>query len=92
VIKNQIKKREDNKTLSQKAKRGGEKNLAKYNKRKEPKIKFLTHELLASTLLSNASSLVIYQFFKSLFTDFTHVKFGRPLLLFSLPIYLITPL
>jgi hypothetical protein len=49
VIKNQIKK--DNKTLSQKSeKRGREKNLTKGNKRKEPKIKFLAHELLASIL------------------------------------------
>jgi hypothetical protein len=50
-IKNQIKKRrKDNKTLSQKAKKGQEKNLTKGNKRKEPKIKVLAHELLASTL------------------------------------------
>jgi hypothetical protein len=45
------KRRKDNKILSQKkAKKGYEKNLIKSNKRKEPKIKFLTHELLASTL------------------------------------------
>jgi hypothetical protein len=44
--KNQIKKRrKDNKTLSRK--RGREKNLTKGNKRKEPKMKVLTHELLA---------------------------------------------
>jgi hypothetical protein len=66
--------------------------LTKGNKRKEPKIKVLTHELIAFTLLSNASSLVIHQFFKSLFTDFSHVKFDRPLSLFLLPVRLITPL
>jgi hypothetical protein len=45
------KKRKNNKTLSQKKrKRGREKNLTKCNKRKEPKIKVLTYELLASTL------------------------------------------
>jgi hypothetical protein len=49
------KRRKDNKTLSQKSekgqvKRGSEKNLTKDNKRKEPKIKILAHELLASTL------------------------------------------
>jgi hypothetical protein len=40
------------KTIKQvkKVKRGREKNLTKGNKRKEPKIKVLTHELLASTL------------------------------------------
>jgi hypothetical protein len=43
------KRRKDNKTLSQKAKRGGRKNLIKDNKRKESKIKVLAHELLAST-------------------------------------------
>jgi hypothetical protein len=52
VIKNQIKKRrKDNKMLSQKSEKGvGEKNLTEDNKRKEPKIKVLAHELLASTL------------------------------------------
>jgi hypothetical protein len=51
VIKNQIKnRRKDNKTLSQKSKKGQKKNLTKDNKRKEPKIKILTHELLAFTL------------------------------------------
>jgi hypothetical protein len=94
VIKKSNKKmRKDNKTLSQKkTKRGQGKNLTKGNKRKEPKIKVLTHELLASTLLSNASSLVIHQSFKSLFTDSSHVKFDRPLPLFLLPVRLITPL
>jgi hypothetical protein len=39
------------KTLSQKSEKGvGEKNLTKVNKRNEPKIKVLTHVLLASTL------------------------------------------
>jgi hypothetical protein len=50
VIKNQIKKRKDNKMLSKKVKKGTKKNLTKDNKRKEPKIKVLTHELLAFTL------------------------------------------
>jgi hypothetical protein len=35
---------------------------------------------------------VIHQYFKSLFTDFSHVKFGHPLPLFLLSIRLITPL
>jgi hypothetical protein len=49
--KKQIKKRrKDNKTLSQKSKKMQGKNLTKCNKRKEPKIKVLAHELLASTL------------------------------------------
>jgi hypothetical protein len=68
------------------------KNLTEGNKRKEPKIKILTHELLASTLLSNASSLVIHQSFKSHFTYSSNIKFGRPLALFLLTIHLITPL
>jgi hypothetical protein len=50
VIKNQIKKRKDNKTLSKKYEKGAEKNLTKCNKRTEPEIKVLAHELLASTL------------------------------------------
>jgi hypothetical protein len=46
------KKREkDNKMLSQKSeKMAWKKNLTKGNKKKEPKIKVLTHELLAYTL------------------------------------------
>jgi hypothetical protein len=48
--KNPIKRRKDNKTLSQKSKKWAGKNLTKGNKRKELKIKFLTHELLVSTL------------------------------------------
>jgi hypothetical protein len=40
-----IKRRKDNKTLSQKSEKGaGEKNLTKDNKRTEPKIKVLAHE------------------------------------------------
>jgi hypothetical protein len=31
--------------------------------------------------------LVIHQSFKSLFTDSSHVKFGRPLPFFSLPLF-----
>jgi hypothetical protein len=50
IKKSNQKRRNDNKTQSQKAKKGREKNLTKGNKRKEPKIKFLAHELLASTL------------------------------------------
>jgi hypothetical protein len=53
-------------------------------KKKEPKIKILTHELLAS--------LVIHQSFESLFIDSSHIKFGRSLHLFSLPVRLIIPL
>jgi hypothetical protein len=44
------------------------------------------------SVLSNASFLVIHQSFKSLFTDSSHVMFGRLLPLFSLPDCLITPL
>jgi hypothetical protein len=45
------KRKKDNKTLSQKSEKGqGNKNLTKGNKRKEPKIKVLAYELLASTL------------------------------------------
>jgi hypothetical protein len=44
------KRRKDNKTLSQKSEIGAvKKNLTKGNTRKEPKIKVLAHELLAST-------------------------------------------
>jgi hypothetical protein len=42
--------RKDNKTLSQKSKKGQKKNLTKNNTRKEPKIKVLPHELLSFTL------------------------------------------
>jgi hypothetical protein len=49
-IKNQIKKvRKDNKILSKKTKNEQGKNLIKSNKRKEPKIKVLSHELLTYT-------------------------------------------
>jgi hypothetical protein len=53
--KNQIKKRrkkrrKDNKMLSQKSKKWAGKNLTKSHKRKEPKIKVLSYELLAFTL------------------------------------------
>jgi hypothetical protein len=90
VIKNQIKKmRKDNKMLSQKSKKEAF-FLTKDNKKKESKIKFLAHELLASTLLPNANSLLIHQSFKSLFTDSSYVKFGRPLSLFLLLVRLIT--
>jgi hypothetical protein len=65
--------------------------LTKGNKRKEPNIKILIHELLASTL-SYSSSLVIHQNFKYLFTNSSHIKFGRSLPLFLLPVRLITPL
>jgi hypothetical protein len=44
------KRRKDNKTPSQKSKKGQKKNLTKVNKRNEPKIKVLTHELLAFNL------------------------------------------
>jgi hypothetical protein len=42
-------KRQEN-AKSKKRKRDREKNLTKGNKRTEPQIKVLTHELLASTL------------------------------------------
>jgi hypothetical protein len=52
AIKNQIKKRrKGNKTLSQKSKKGAGKKFDKNTiKKKERKIKFLAHELLAFTL------------------------------------------
>jgi hypothetical protein len=78
--------------LSQKSEKGHRKNLIKDNKKKEPKINVLTYELLAFILLFNVSSLVLHQSFKSLFTNFFYVKFGRLLLLFLLLVYLITPL
>jgi len=53
-----------NNTLRKKRKQTNKKKKA--IKEKEPKIKVLTHELLDFTLLSNGSSLVILQFFKSL--------------------------
>jgi hypothetical protein len=92
TIKTKSKRRKSNKTLSQKVKRGGEKLDKKAIKKKEPKIKVEAHKLLAFTLLSNASSLVIHQSFKSLFMYSSHVKFGLLLPLFSLSIRLITPL
>jgi hypothetical protein len=50
AIKNQIKRRKGNKTLSQKSEKGAGFFLTKNNKRKEPKIKVLSHELLVFTL------------------------------------------
>jgi hypothetical protein len=44
------KRRKDNKTLSQKNEKGQKKLDKKAIKEKEPKIKVLTHELLAFTL------------------------------------------
>jgi hypothetical protein len=48
--KTKSKRRKDNKTLSQKSEKGQGIFLTKSNKRKKSKIKFLAHELLASTL------------------------------------------
>jgi hypothetical protein len=50
TIKTKSKKRKDNKTLSQKSEKGRGKTWQKAINEKEPKIKVLTHELLASTL------------------------------------------
>jgi hypothetical protein len=86
------KRRKDNKTLSQKTKMNGKKLNKKTIKEKKPKIKFQTNELLAFTLLFKANLLVIHQFFKSLFTDSSQVKFNLPLSIFLLSIHLITPL
>ena len=74
-------------------KMGGEKPLTKDNKKEETEDQG-SGTWIASfhSLLSNANSLMIHQFFKSLFTDSSHVKFGRPLPLFSLPDRFITPL
>jgi hypothetical protein len=54
---------------------------------------FLAHKLPVSTLsYLMLAPWVIHQSFKSLFTGSSHIKFGRPLPLFSLPVRLITPL
>jgi hypothetical protein len=66
------------------------KNLTKDNKRNELKIKVLLHELLAFTLFYLI--LVLHQFFKSFFMDYSHIKFDRHLIPFLLPVRLITPL
>jgi hypothetical protein len=50
IKKSNKKRRKDNKTLSPETKMGQGKKLTKGNKRKEPKIKVLTHEWLAFTL------------------------------------------
>jgi hypothetical protein len=77
----------------QRAKKMEEKNeYKKAIKEEEATIKVLTHELLASTLLSNANSLLIPQSFKPLFMNSSHVKFDLPLPLLPLVVRLITPL
>jgi hypothetical protein len=81
------KRRKVNKTLKEAKKL--DKNAIK---EKELKIKVQTHELLDFTLISNANSLVLYQFFKSLFTDSSYVKFVLYLPLFLLSVRLISPL
>jgi hypothetical protein len=51
IKKNQFdKRRKDNKTLSQKKRKGSGKKLTEDNKKEGPKIKIPTHELLAFTL------------------------------------------
>jgi hypothetical protein len=87
------KRRKSNKTLSQKSEKGQEKTLTKRQWKERTKYQD-SDTWIASfhSLLSNASSLVIHQSFKHLFTDFFHVKFGRPLPLFTLPVRLITSL
>jgi hypothetical protein len=50
IKKSNQKRRKDNKTLSQESEKRVGKNLTKGNKRKEPKIKVLAHELLPFTL------------------------------------------
>jgi hypothetical protein len=45
-----LKRRKDNKTLSQKSEKVQGKNLIKGNKRNELKIKILAHELISFTL------------------------------------------
>jgi hypothetical protein len=91
--KSNQKRRKGNKTLSQKVKRSGKKTWQKENKREETEDQG-SGRWIASfhSLLSNASSLVIHQSFKSFFTDSSHAKFGLPLPLFSLSVRLITPL
>jgi hypothetical protein len=79
------KKRKGNKTLSQKAKRGGKKTWQKSNKREGIEDQGSSTWIASfHSLISNASSLVIYQSFKSLFTNSSYVKFGFLLPLFSL--------
>jgi hypothetical protein len=71
----------------------GEKTLTEDNKKEGTEDQdSVTWIASFHSLLSNANSLVIHQFFKSLFIDSSHVKFGRPLSLFSLSDHLITPL
>jgi hypothetical protein len=62
------------KTNSQ-AEKGGKAIKIKHKKRKRVDTSTATF----NSLLSNANSLVILQFFKSLFIDSSHVKFGFPL-------------
>jgi hypothetical protein len=74
------KRRKSNKMISQKAKRGGEKTWQKDNKKEETEDQCSnTWIAIFHSLISNASFFVILQFFKPLFTDSSHVKFGRPL-------------
>jgi hypothetical protein len=78
--------------LSKKEKMCEKKIWQKVNKKKKLKIKVLKYELLAFTLLSNASFFEIRQSFKSLFMNSSYVKFGRHLSLFSLLVHLIISL
>jgi hypothetical protein len=76
-----------------KSEKGQEKTWQKSNKREGIEDQDLDTWIASfHSLLSNASSLVIHQSFKSLFTDSFHIKFGFPLPLFSLLVRLITPL
>jgi hypothetical protein len=82
-----------NKMLSQKSEKGREKTWQKNNKREGTEDQGSDIWIVSfHSLLFNASSLVMQQSFKSLFTNFSHVKFGLPLPLFSLSVRLITPL
>jgi hypothetical protein len=91
------KRRKVNKTLSHRKSENGRikrrKLWEKDNKREETEDQDSgTWIANFHSLLSNVSSLVILQSFKSLFTDYSHIKFGLPLPLLSLPVRLITPL
>jgi hypothetical protein len=83
--------RKENKTLRKKWKWTRKKTLTENNKKEGTEDQGSgTWIATFHSLLSNTNSLVMYQSFKSLFTDSYHIKFGRHLPFFSLPNRLIT--
>jgi hypothetical protein len=84
------KKRKGNKTPKKQRKGTGKKHWQKGNKREGTEDQgFGTWIASFHFLLFITSTLVIHQSLKSLLTGSSHVKFGRPLSLFSLPVHLI---